>query len=68
MNGPRGAQGSNPFSKAAASGVACQRRETQQAMKDMVEMTKANEVAKEQARKKEEEEAKEAVRRLVVIC
>ena len=27
-------------------------------MKDMVEMTKANEVAKEQARKKEEEEAK----------
>jgi hypothetical protein len=32
-------------------------------MKDMVEMTKANEVAKEQARKKEEEEAKEAAAR-----
>ena len=32
-------------------------------MKDMVEMTKANEVAKEQARKKEEEEVKEAAAR-----
>jgi hypothetical protein len=36
------AQGSNPFSKAAASGAARQRREMQQAMKDMGEIAKAN--------------------------
>ncbi len=56
------AQGSNPFSKAAASGAARQRREMQQAMKDMGEVAKANEVARE-ARRKEEEEAKEAAAR-----
>ena len=62
-NGLGVAQGSNPFSKAAASGAARQRREMQQAMKDMGEIEKANEVAREQARKKEEEEAKEAAAR-----
>ena len=61
-NGLGVAQGSNPFSKAAASGAARQRREMQQAMKYMGEIAKANEVAME-ARKKEEEEAKEAAAR-----
>ena len=62
-NGLGVAQGSNPFSKAAASGAARQRREMQKTMKDMGEIAKANEVAREQARKKEEEEAKEAASR-----
>ncbi len=56
------AQGVNPFSKAAASGAARRRREMQQAMKDMGEVAKANEVARE-AWRKEEEDPKEAAAR-----
>ena len=59
-----GVQGSNPFSKAAASGAAARRRrEMQQAMKDTLEIAKANEAAKEQAKKKEEEKARQAAAR-----